>query len=133
MQVKKDDAEQEKRAEESSEEARIPLSHNAHGRGNQKNTNEIGTDGPARRPGWNGWKATEVMSVEEVLRAEGGDADGEEAAAEVTEEEHWVSEFSEIWKLRRQHTRDSHTAEESALSIGMLYKKENITQRRRCR
>jgi len=62
--------------------------------------------------------------VEELLHGGGGDADGEEDAAEVTEEEHWVSEFSEIWKLRRQHIRDSETAEESALHPHGLQKRK---------
>jgi hypothetical protein len=71
-------------------EARAPLGGDSESGNNQKNANEVGTDGPARRPRRNGWKATEVVSMEEALRAEGGDADGEQDAAEVAEEEHRV-------------------------------------------
>jgi hypothetical protein len=90
LEVKKDHAEEEESAEERSEEARVPLGGDRESGNNQKNANEVGTDGPARRPRGNGWKATEVVSMEEVLRAEGGDADGEQDAAEVAEEEHRV-------------------------------------------
>jgi hypothetical protein len=96
FEVKKDDAEQEECAEESGEEAGVPLGGDRERRDNQKNTNDIGTDGPARGPGRNGWEATEVVSVEEVLDAEGGDADCEQGAAEVAKEEHWVFGDREI-------------------------------------
>jgi len=90
LQVEKDHAEQEERAEERGEKSCVPLGGDGDSGDNQKNANEVGTDGPARCPRRNGWKATEVVSVEEVLRAEGGDADCEEQAAEVAEEEHWI-------------------------------------------
>jgi hypothetical protein len=52
--------------------------------------------------------------VEEVLRPEGGDADGEEDAADMAEEEHWAYSVQRNGKLRRQHIRDCETAEELA-------------------
>jgi hypothetical protein len=52
----------------------------------------------------------------------------------VAEEEHWVSEFNEIEKFRRQHIRDLEIAEELALpSPAMEKRKYNAETQRELR
>jgi len=90
LQMEKDNTEEEERAEESGEEANVPLGGDRDSGDYQKYADEVSSDGPSRRPGRYGRKSAEVVPLQEVLCAEGGDADGEEDTAEMAEEDQRV-------------------------------------------